>query len=187
MRFLLFFIFVLPFIKVVALEEILLSDKRGDTFLDILNDKKRVEALLERKDSLFGATIDRCPKMISVFDFSGQEKSRDYYHYSTDILMTLMTKEFNKATNYKIVKDLTEIKLILRINLDGFLDKIELYDVYPYKVLRNAKEYGELQKILDQIKYQFKAVDVEHKCAQYELFINASWNMYEETTKEVNN
>jgi hypothetical protein len=58
------------------------------------------------------------------------------------------------------------------IDKGGLLEKLTLYDVYPYGPIKNAIDYINVQKILERIQYKFKQAIIQDECGKYE--INAS-------------
>lgn len=165
-------------LEVSAMEEILSDHPKENTLLNILEDSDRLEALLEKSKGLFGIT-DACPKITNLLSARGSKKEKEYYKYSTEILMDLMGKEFNKKSNHETIQGLTELRVTMLIDKSGLLEKVTLSDVYPYGPIKNAIDYINVQKILERIQYKFKQTIIQNECGKYEIYATARWKMPE--------
>jgi hypothetical protein len=160
------------------MEEILLDTTLEHIPFNMQKDAKQLEAFLNKSDDLSGTT-DRCPKIISLFQGRGSSKDKEYFQYSTTTLLNLLAVEFNKLSNAETVKGLTEIKIRMLVDKTGELEKLTLIEVYPYEAIQNSGDYGDVQKILNQIHIEFKETEIENQCGKYLMHLTAVWKMLE--------
>ena len=165
-------------LEVSAMEEILIDLPKENTLLDILEDSDRLEALLEKSNNLFGI-INTCPRIKTLFNARGSKKEKEYYKYSTEILMNLMAKEFNKKSNHETLQGLTEIRVTMLIDKSGLLEKLTLSDLHRYGPIKYSVDYVNVQKILERIQYKFKQTIIQDECGKYEIYVTARWKMPE--------
>ncbi|MEH6450296.1 MAG: hypothetical protein V7765_16600 [Oleispira sp.] len=151
---------------------------KESAFLDIIEDRSRLEALLEKSNNLFGV-INTCPRIKTLFNARGSKKEKEYYKYSTEILMDLMEKEFNKKINHITIQGLTELRITMLIDKSGLLEKLTLSDLHRYGPIKYSVDYVNVQKILERIQYKFKQTIIQDECGKYEIYMTARWKMPE--------
>jgi len=147
-----------------------------DTLLDILENRERLEALLEKTKNSFDF-VDACPKKIYLYQGRGTKDEVKYFEYSTRILMDLMAKEFNKKRHHDTVINLTELRVEATIDRNGVLENLYLREAHPYGVIRNSGDYAGVQEIFNQIHYDFKGTMLKDECEKYVMLFTAQWNM----------